>query len=208
MADEDVREELAAALEAFDETQAQALLDDLVSTSEMDALLGDLILPYLHELGERWACGEITVAQEHFASNVVRGRLLGLSRGWSTGFGPLAVLASLPGEQHDLGLIAFGLALRARGWRIVHLGADAPLDALADTCERLWPSLVVVQAVESALIAPVRETLRALADEHRVALGGAAARDAEGRIEGVLWLSGDVVAEATRVTRLVRDGVA
>jgi hypothetical protein len=29
------------------------------------------------------------------------------------GVGPAAVLACLPGEQHDLGLIAFGLALRA-----------------------------------------------------------------------------------------------
>ena len=44
----------------------------------------------------------------------------------ASGSGPLAVLACLPGEQHDLGLIAFGLALRARGWRIVYLGADTP----------------------------------------------------------------------------------
>jgi methanogenic corrinoid protein MtbC1 len=32
-----------------------------------------------------------------------------------------------PGEQHDLGLIAFGLALRAHGWRITYLGQDTPL---------------------------------------------------------------------------------
>jgi len=55
------------------------------------------------------------VAQEHFASNVLRGRLLGLARGWGEGVGPRAVLACAPGELHDLPLIVFGLTLAGRG---------------------------------------------------------------------------------------------
>ena len=61
----------------------------------------------------------------------VRGRLLAISRGWGSGMGPLALLACPPGELHDIGLIAFGLSLRGRGWRIVYLGQDTPLDTLA-----------------------------------------------------------------------------
>ena len=83
--------------------------------------------------------GDASVAQEHFASGVLRGRLLGLARGWGLGLGPAAVLACLPGEQHDLGLIAFGLALRARGWRIVYLGPDAPIETVEDVSRRLEP---------------------------------------------------------------------
>ena len=77
--------------------------------------------------------GDATVAQEHFASNLIRGRLLGIGRGWDSGEGPRAVLACAPGEQHDLGLIAFGLTLNRRGWRITYLGPDTPVDSLVDT---------------------------------------------------------------------------
>ena len=76
--------------------------------------------PYLHELGERWAHAKASVAQEHFASVLPRA----LARDWGRGRGPHALLACVPGDQHDLGLICFGLALRAHGWRITYLGAD------------------------------------------------------------------------------------
>ena len=117
-----VRTDLADALDRYDEPRAQAILDRLLAVATVDTLLSEVVLPYLRELGERWRRGDASVAQEHFASSVVRGRLLGLARGWGLGLGPTAVLACLPGEQHDLGLIAFGLALRSRGWRIVYLG--------------------------------------------------------------------------------------
>ena len=48
------------------------------------------------------------------------------------GRGPRAV-ACAPGEQHDLGLIAFGLTLNRRGWRITYLGPDTPVESLVDT---------------------------------------------------------------------------
>jgi MerR family transcriptional regulator, light-induced transcriptional regulator len=77
-------------------------------------------------VGERWQDGRLSVAQEHFATNLIRGRLLGLARGWGAGSGHRAVLACVPGELHDIGLIVFGLCLRERGWRITYLGADTP----------------------------------------------------------------------------------
>src|SRR5690348_1235967 len=80
------RRDLGRALEAFDEPYAQAVLDSLLGMTTLDSVLGEVVLPYLHELGERWECGEATVAQEHFASAVLRGRLLGLARGWGRGF--------------------------------------------------------------------------------------------------------------------------
>ena len=118
------RQELEAALSSFDEGRAHEVIDALLARVSIDGLLRDVVVPYLHELGERWERGEVSVAQEHFASSLLRGRLLGLARGWGRGIGPSAILACAPGEQHDLGLIAFGLALRARGWCIVFLGTD------------------------------------------------------------------------------------
>jgi methanogenic corrinoid protein MtbC1 len=200
-----LREALADALDGFDEPRAQAVFDRLLAMTTLETLLGEVVLPYLRELGERWARGDASVAQEHFATAVLRGRLLGIARGWGVGIGPAAVLACLPGERHDLGLLAFGLALRARGWRIVYLGPDAPLDTVEDACSHLQPDLVVLSAAARERVRPVREELRGLAERWRVALGGAAAEGGVPESDGVLLLTGDPIAEATRITALARD---
>jgi DNA-binding transcriptional MerR regulator len=204
MAPAAIREELTEALDAFDEPRAQAILDRLLALATLETLLSEVVVPYLQELGERWQSGEASVAQEHFASAVLRGRLLGLARGWGLGLGPAAVLACLPGEQHDLGLIAFGLALRARGWRIVYLGPDTPIDTVADVSRQIEPSLVVLNAVSRERVRPVLPKLRALTRHHRVALGGGAADDRVLEKSGILALTGNPTAEAARVTTLIR----
>jgi DNA-binding transcriptional MerR regulator len=201
-APDEARLELAQALDSFDEPRAQATLDRLLSAATVEATLSEVVLPYLRELGDRWERGEVSVAQEHFASNVIRGRLLGLSRGWGRGVGPVAVLACLPGEQHDLGLIAFGLALRSHGWRIAYLGSDTPLDTLEGAARALEPRLVVLSAATPERVRDAAPRLRDLATRYRVALGGAGAAGSDVAGLGILELGGDAVAEAAQVAAL------
>ena len=179
---------LRRALEAFDEQEANAILDECLAGLSLARVLEDVITAAMAEIGSRWHDGEATVAQEHFASSVVRGRLLGLARGWGAGAGPLALLACLPGELHDLGLIAFGLSLRERGWRIAYLGADTPLDTLDDAVNRLRPRVVVLSASEPSRLAAVANELRSLAVRVPVSVGGRVA--AALPIEGVTRLKG------------------
>jgi len=198
----EAREELALALDGFDEPRAQALFDRLLAVTTIDTLLSEVVLPYLHQLGARWERGDASVAQEHFASGVLRGRLLGLARGWGQGAGPDALLACLPGEWHDLGLIAFGLALRARGWRIVYLGGDAPIDTVEDTCRRLEPTLAVLHGIDVGLVRSVLPRLRDLAEQQTLAVAGPVAWASELSGLDVVLLKSDPVSEAELVTRL------
>jgi DNA-binding transcriptional MerR regulator/methylmalonyl-CoA mutase cobalamin-binding subunit len=191
------RAALGRATDAFDEPLAQAVIDDLLAVATVDALLSEVVVPYLHELGERWERGEVSIAQEHFASNVLRGRLLGLARGWGRGTGPRALLACPEGERHDLGLIAFGLALRERGWRIDYLGSDTPAESIAEAARVIEPALLVLSAVTAE---PLSRVAPALAKRHRLAVAGTGAVDFEHG--GVLALTGDPVAEADRVSAL------
>jgi MerR family transcriptional regulator, light-induced transcriptional regulator len=194
------RAQLGEALLAFDEPRAHAALDALISRFSLDTILADVIVPYLHDLGEQWERGEISVAQEHFASSLLRGRLLGLGRGWGQGNGPTALLACAPGEQHDLGLIAFGLALRARGWRILYLGADTPLESLAEAARSSRPDCVVISAVSPGSLNANRESLIELARDYRIAVGGTAANNA--RLgDDILTLTGSPVDEAESLTQ-------
>jgi len=196
----DARAGLAVALARFDDGEAHAAFDALLARLSIDTLLRDVVVPYLHELGERWERGEATIAQEHFATTLLRGRLLGLARGWGRGIGPVAVLACAPGEQHDLGLLAFGLALRARGWRIVYLGADTPIGSVADAVRSCGPAVAVVSAVDPRAFRRHAAELEELARDTRLYLAGAAA--ARTRLsDDVLTLTGDPVAEAEQLTQ-------
>jgi DNA-binding transcriptional MerR regulator len=195
------RQELDVALLSFDDARAHAAFDSLLAGFSLDTVLADVVIPYLHELGERWERGEVSVAQEHFASALLRGRLLGLARGWGQGLGPTALLACAPGEQHDLGLIAFGLALRGRGWRILYLGSDTPLDSLTEAARSARPQLVVVSAVDARTLTGVADELAELARSFRLAVGGAAA--SEVRLDADIHaLTGSPVEEATELTHL------
>ena len=156
---EDKRSRLAQTLARFDDVGANAVLDRLLADLGATTVISEVIVPYLVDLGERWADGSATIAEEHFATSLIRGRLLGLARGWDGGSGPRALLACPSGELHDLGLICFGIALRGHGWRITYLGADTPQSTLIEAAAQLTPNLIVLAATRpSRLRALARET--------------------------------------------------
>src|SRR5581483_8488754 len=138
------------------------------------------------------------------ASTLLRGRLLGLARGWGQGIGLAAVLACAPGEQHDLGLLSFGIALRARGWRIIYLGPDTPIASLADAARTCRPDSVVVSAVDPRAFRRCAKELKQLARTTRLCLGGAGAARTQLDIDGLI-LTGGPVEEAEQLTRLARS---
>jgi DNA-binding transcriptional MerR regulator len=164
---------LRQALESFDESAAQVTLDRLLSELSTTAVLRDVVVPYLTGLGERWESGEVSIAQEHFASQVLRGRLAGLARGWGGGDGPRAVLACPSRELHDLGLMIFGITLRYRGWRIAYVGSDTPLEELSRAVEATRPDLVVLAATVPGNLEPHLADLTALARLAPLVLAGA-----------------------------------
>lgn len=188
--------ELGAAIDEFDGARAHELLDRLIASYTIETVLRDVVLPYLHDLGERWSLGQTTVAHEHFASTLLEGRLLGLGRGWDAGSGPRAVLACPSGERHTLGLISFGLALRRQGWRITYLGAETPTLHLVDAADALAPDVIVLSGVAPQPIATAIERLAELNGGRRVVVGGAAASSPAAERLGWETLPQDPVAAA------------
>jgi len=187
---------LRQALDAFDEPAAQAVLDRLFSDLSLITVLRDVVLPYLAELGERWERGTASIAQEHFASNIIRGRLAGLARGWGAGHGPRAVLACPPGEQHDMALMIFGIVLNRSGWRIDYFGTSTPVEELERTVEAVRPDLVVLAATLPEALEPLRPKLARLARLAPLALAGAGATPQLASAVGARLLAGNLVTEA------------
>jgi len=194
-------EELLRAIKELDEESANRILDEVFAGLSFDAIAEEVLLPTLREIGEGWTRGEVSVGQEHFATNFLRGRLLGFGRGWMTGIGPVAVLACPEGERHDLGLIVFGLALRARGWRIAYLGAETPLASVAETAGSIDADLVVLSVLSPEPLDAVRDDLRKLAKGRTVALGGLGASAERAAEIGAVHLANGPIEEAARISR-------
>jgi len=197
------RERLVAAAKVYDEATVHAILDQALAGFSLEPVLRDLVLPALREIGTEWESGQLEIGQEHFASSLVRERLLSLARLWGRGGGPLAILACAPGERHDIGLIAFGLVLRSHGWRILFLGADTPIATLRRAVETTDPRLVVVAAMDGELLEAQRTELRGLGRAAPLVLAGTGATDDLCARLRVDRLDGDLVAAAGDVSRSV-----
>ena len=168
----DSADTLRRALDEMDEPGAQAVLDRLLTDFTVESVLRDVLLPYLHDLGERWEHGAVSVGQEHFASHVVRGRMAGLARGWGNGRGPRALLACPPGELHEMALLTFGIVLNRNGWRVGYLGANTPMLDLIQVASEIRPSLVALAASTPERFAAVVPDLVRLAGIATLALAG------------------------------------
>ena len=196
---DDGRDRLTAAIRAYDEPGIQGVLDAAFAHFALETVLEELVLPVLREIGTAWESGELEIAQEHFAINVIRARLLALSRHWGRGGGPLAILACPPGERHDIGLIAFGLVLRSHGWRILFLGADTPLETIASAAAATEPKLIVVAGTDEATLAAEGRGLQQLARSVPLVLSGAGATEELSRKLRLERLDSGLIAAASLV---------
>lgn len=198
----DARTRLIDAIEQYDEAAVQAALDNGLSAFGLEAFVRDLILPALAEVGRRWEEGAVDISQEHFVSNLIRGRLLSLARLWGRGVGPLAVLACAPGEQHDISLLAFGLLLRSYGWRILFLGADTPISTLRQAAQTTGPAVIVIVTFAPELLKTEATALRRLARIAPLYLSGPGASPELSRHLRVPRLNGDLIATAGEIARM------
>ena len=132
----------------FDEEQAELVLDTAFTHYPWETVLTDLIFPAMAEIGERWYTADITVQQEHYASELVIRKLQALIDAAPQPFHPQKALICCPaGEFHTIAPLALNLLLRYRGWEIIYLGADVPADHLEDSLVSIQPSLVIMTAV-------------------------------------------------------------
>lgn len=170
-------DQLQATLESFDEAGGHRILSRVFEQLDVEDGLAHVVMPYLNQVGQRWEQGKIGVAQEHFASNVLRVRLSMMLHGERGGGGPVAVLACMPGEQHEFGLMAMALVLSRLDWQICYLGASTPTAEVALAARTLRPSAVVLSAHRRTAFAAHGPALRGLRRVTPVHIAGPGATD-------------------------------
>lgn len=193
------REELQAAMVAYDATAMHETIDRVMRSVSVEAAIRDVLLPFMSEVGRGWSTGDYDVADEHFATEVVRSRLAALTVGGAPRAGPLVLLACPPGEAHDIALKAFEVVLQRSGWRTRFLGTQTPVRSLLAAAEIVGPDLVVLAATRRTAFQIDDDALTELRTRWPLAIAGAGADAALAEAWGATHLSGDPVAGAQQL---------
>lgn len=178
-----VQDIAAAALRAtrhHDAVELQAILERAAVTLGVPDFLDGVVAPVLERIGQGWREESVSIAQEHLATAVFRrvlGWLLGLYE--VAGAAPRLVVATPPGQAHELGALMVAVSAAAEGWAVTYLGPDLPVadlvSAAAQTNARAVAISVVSVSADRDVAADLRATRAGLSERVTLLLGGAAA---------------------------------
>lgn len=139
---------MIAAIICFDEHALERIYDEALSCYPVRVVTTRLLTPLLKELGNRWANKRGSVAEEHFFGFYLRNKLGARFHHRSqTPTGPRLLLACLPKEQHEIGLLLFALDACDHGFQTVLLGANMPLEELPAAINKTKSAALVLSGV-------------------------------------------------------------
>ena len=160
-----IRQEYMDALMARDSQRARAVVERaLAAGADPGDLALDVLTPALHEFGRRWEHGDVSVAQEHYATGVTEGLLAIIAarmRRPPHG-GRLAIVACPAGERHGLPARMLGDFLEGAGWEVIVIGSDVPARDLLDMVVDEQPDVVCLSVTLPGHIERSFELLGAL----------------------------------------------
>lgn len=147
--------------------------------------------PFMDGFGSAWREGSLEVRHEHFASTLLADLLRELRRPHDDrATGPWVAAATFPGDRHEIGLLMASLVCALRGWRVLYIGVDTPIDQMAALAREapisalaLSVSSTVPRSYASALACDLR---RGLPERIQIWLGG---KGAPGSVRGVVHFS-------------------
>ncbi|MCB9882857.1 MAG: MerR family DNA-binding transcriptional regulator [Planctomycetes bacterium] len=203
----DVRpSEFEAIFEAVGRFRREALRVELQTAqrnaTDPVAFLDDVLGPLLDVLGSRWADGSIAVRHEHFLSEAVDDVLRTMRTtvenehrvAVHTSDVRTAVMATLPGERHGLGLQMAALTLSVAGYRVVSFGTELPIEEIEAAALEVRPQVLAlsVSLASGGLQTDraVRRLRAVLPNDVSILVGGSGARRSRRGVQGVVYLAG------------------
>lgn len=119
-----------------------------------ESTISDIIFPFFERIGIMWQCGTINPAQEHFFSNLIRGKLIAETERINLKLNKdaVSIVLFLPeGEQHEIALLFYNYMFRKRGYKTVYLGQSVPFSSLERIYQLTKPFAVITGITTSVL---------------------------------------------------------
>ena len=185
------RAQLIALASAGDATGLNAAMERALARDGLRGFVLDTFAPLTGTVGELWAGGQLQVFEEHLLTRqLVQFLDVVMSRVGRPPGDPEVLLATLPGEQHVLGLLMAEALLWHSGTATLNLGTDIPMDQVVAAAKRTGVSTVALSFSACYPRGPVRQHIQELTERLRR--------------EVTLWIGGAGVQRLTRLPPTVQ----
>lgn len=182
------------AVKTYDGDGARCILQRARLDFGMRCVLRQVIAPLIAAVGHGWQEGEVRIGHEHLCTVVIQEFLLAPVPGSrAAASAPEVVVATPPGEAHDLGAMLAASAARDLGWRVTYLGANLRADeitacALARKARAVALSVVYPDG-DPDVAFQLRKLRGLLPASTAIVIGGRAARSYETQMDDLelLW---------------------
>lgn len=199
-----VQDQILETVSRFDPDGLEMAVNRALTLGSASVICERVIVPVMWRVGALWHGGEITIAQEHLASQILETtarKLIGLLQ--PPPGSRRVLLACFAEDEHTLPLYGIALHLAQATFRTVMLGSRTPPAAIRQAVAKLRPACVGL----SVTIAPPPHRARELIDAYADAcngtpwvVGGQGAASLSGFIED----SGGTVVPADDIRQALR----
>jgi len=198
------------AITNFDEKLLDDAYHDVTGLYPIDLVTQNLIIPLLYRLGEKWEAREGSIAEEHFFSAYLRNKLGARFHHQNRlNQGTPVIIAGLPGDNHEFGILLFALSMLNRKMRVLLLGPNLPLRELRYTLHKINASIVVLAGSHDIAIKKLIRELSELKQDCQIsiAIGGQIAEKYSDEIlnSGLHPLVGDLSSTIDEIENIITD---
>ncbi len=147
---------------AFDEPAFEKIFSAAAIRFGIYGAMIQVIYPFLHKVGLLWSVSKTAPVQEHFASNIIKRKLMAAIDGLLPGSEKATkfLLFLPPGELHETGLLLANYMIRARGFETIYLGQDVPVQNIEKIVPMVRPSHMLLFYVSARPQAEIVEQVK------------------------------------------------
>ena len=172
--------EAMKAVEELDRERLRDVLNRAAIVLSRPQLRQDVLAPLIREIGDRWSSGSLRIGHEHVATAVVRS-FMG-TQVEANGYAPSQrqlIIATLPGQNHELGALLAAATAGDLGWGVLYLGPNLPAEEIAAAALQRSARAVGLSLVypgdDPGIPDQLRKLRRYLGPEVTIFVGGQAA---------------------------------
>ncbi len=146
------QQRILKSIENFNDQNLDRTYNEALSIYPVDMVNEHVIIPVLQTLGSSWSEKPAGIAEEHFFSAFLRNKLgARLHHDAHRAKGRKVFISCLPGENHELGILLFSLALLGHGYQVLYLGGNLPLQQIPLVAERTEIDAVLLSGTRTDL---------------------------------------------------------
>ncbi|MCU0397661.1 MAG: MerR family transcriptional regulator [Cyclobacteriaceae bacterium] len=159
-------DQLILAMVDLDEDKFEKILSNLILRFGFERTITEIVYPFMEKIGVLWQTENVTPAQEHFISHLIRQKIIVAIDGLTTApvTGKKALLFLPENEWHELGLLFFHYIVRKAGFKTYYLGQSVPFQDVVSVVNTHNPDIIITSLISSPFGTRVQDYLNRLSE--------------------------------------------